>query len=151
MFLDLIHRVNMRKFYIPILLILLCFAGTVHAQKPKPRKFPVKLKVTAKKPNDSGRQEISLQLTIEKDVHIFSQSEKFQPIPPKFTITTSDGKKIDAKYTYPKGNKIENEVLGDYFIYKGKITIRAIIMRTDGDGPLKIKCRGMGYHNTRSY
>ena len=115
MSLKLIHRVNMRSFSIPILLVLLCFTGTLHAQKLKSRKFPVKLKLTAKKPDDSRRQEISLQLTIEKDVSIYShrvKSDFFQPPRPKFTITTSNGKEIDAKYTYPKGTKIEDEFFG---------------------------------------
>ena len=151
---DLSNRVNMRKFSIAILLFLLCFVGTLLAQEPKPRKFPVKLKVTAKKPDDMRRQEVSIQLIIEKDVHIYAHRvklEKFQPLPTKVTITTSNGKEIDAKYTYPKGIKMENEIIGEYSIYKGKITIRAIITRNDNDGPLKIKCRVMGYHNTSHY
>lgn len=138
----------MRRSLLRYLLIVLCVAITSSAAAQAKRKYPVTMKVVAQKPNDAGRQELLIELTIEKGVHIYAHkvhAKTFKPLPTKVTIT-ANGKVLETKCTYPRGTSFK--LFEDsYFIYTGKVTIRAVIMRTKNDGPLKLQCRVSGYRD----
>jgi hypothetical protein len=39
-----------------------------------------------------------------------------------------------VKVTYPTGELVKDRVIGNYRIYKGKVTIKLVVQRARGDG-----------------
>ena len=100
----------------------------------------VKGKATATKPDDKGRQTVTITLDIAKGWHIYANpvgNELLEPGQTKVKIV-SKVKLKDVDVAYPKG-KLVVDGKEKYSIYEDRITIQAAIARAPGDtGPLEI-------------
>ena len=96
----------------------------------------VKGKATATKPDDKGRQTVTITLDIAKGWHIYANPVGNELLEPGQTRV----KFAKAKYevTYPKG-KLVVDGKEKYSIYEDRITIQADIQRGAGEtGPIEI-------------
>jgi hypothetical protein len=97
----------------------------------------VKITVKADKPAD-GKQVVTLTLEIARGWHLYANPVLLPDLAEVQTAVTfaAGGKPLAAKIEYPVGRLIKNEVVGDYRIYEGVVTIKATVDRR-GDGPIE--------------
>ena len=88
----------------------------------------VKIAVKADKPSD-GKQVITLSLQIDKCWHIYANPVLLPDLASAQTVVTvtANGKAVGATIEYPTGDLVKDDVVGDYRIYAGAVTIRATI------------------------
>ncbi|HEY8503846.1 MAG TPA: protein-disulfide reductase DsbD domain-containing protein, partial [Gemmataceae bacterium] len=111
---------------------------------PGPRKSDAVVKVTAEagKAAEGGKQPLTVTITIDKPWHIYANPVGSKILEGADTVVEvrSGGKKLPAEVEYPKGQKVEDPNVGDYFIYGGKVTVKAVVTRAEGDkGPLEVR------------
>jgi DsbC/DsbD-like thiol-disulfide interchange protein len=94
----------------------------------------VKATASAAKPDASGRQTITVTLTIDKSWHTYANKlpEEFPGLP---TAVTVEGKMKpeDVKVEYPTGKVVKDKMLGDYHVYEGTQKITVLVRRAKGD------------------
>jgi thiol:disulfide interchange protein len=56
-------------------------------------------------------------------------------------VTVTGKEKLTAKVEYPQGELKKDEIVGDYKVYRGKVTIKATVQRAKDDDPLKVAVR----------
>jgi DsbC/DsbD-like thiol-disulfide interchange protein len=106
-----------------------------------------KVMATAKAttPDASGKQVVTVTLTIDKGWHLYANPAGFDLVEPAKTEVTITGKAKprSVKVEYPPGTPHKDEDLkGTYNIYEGQVTIRAVVQRAAGDaGPLQVAVR----------
>src|SRR5262249_7612847 len=101
----------------------------------------VKAKATAGKTGTDGKQEVTIDLTVTKNFHIYANPVGNDDFASNQTSVTITGKtKLEGvKVDYPAGTVVKDKVLGDYKVYKDKATIKATVTRAKGDtGPLTV-------------
>jgi DsbC/DsbD-like thiol-disulfide interchange protein len=121
------------------LLIGVAFTGTaLHAGG---KLDPVKVQATAGKPDDSGKQTITVQLTIEKGWHVYANPVDHEDLAGTETVVTvkSDGKAVAAKVKYPAGTSHTEKGIGTFKIYEDKVTIQAELAKAPG--PLEVSVK----------
>jgi len=91
----------------------------------------VKVTATAGKPDAEGNQVVTVTLDIEKGWHTYAN-----PVGPEDLATAQTRVKIDGKnrpqvvkIDYPKGREEKDKVVGNYFVYEGKVDIKATVKR----------------------
>jgi thiol:disulfide interchange protein len=104
------------------------------------------IKATAKatKPDDQGRQVVTVTIDINKGWYIYANPVGNEDFADNRTEVTVGGKVKPAavKVEYPEGKVKEDKVLGNYKIYTDQVVIRANVQRAAGDtGPLEVKVR----------
>jgi uncharacterized protein len=100
----------------------------------------VKVTATADKPDASGKQTVTVTITIENPWHIYANPVGQEDLASAATVVDITGKTKpqSVKVNYPKGKVEKDTVVGDYMIYEGKIEIKTEVVRAKGDtGPLK--------------
>lgn len=103
----------------------------------------VKITAEATKPDEAGKQVITLTLNVNKDWYIYANpimNKTFEPNQTAVRVTAGK-KEVDAKLEFPAGitKKTGDE---SYSIWKGKVTIRAHVTRpADVTGPLDVSVR----------
>lgn len=121
---------------------LLTSAAPVLAQGKKSDSV-VKAKATADKPAD-GKQVITITLDIDSNYHIYANPVSNPDNESSQTVVSVTGKaKPDSvKVEYPEGKLIKDSLVGDYKIYKGKVTIKATVQRAkNDDGALEVSIK----------
>jgi hypothetical protein len=111
-----------------------CLVPTTNAGEGKGASV-VKASATATNPDTEGRQDITIQLDIKEGYRILAnpvQNADLDAV--QTTVTIASAKKLqDVKIEYPPGKR---KALGrdEYFyVYEGKIKIKAFVKRSEGD------------------
>src|SRR5262245_15872359 len=121
---------------------LASFGGPAVAQKgPKTSEAVVKVSAKAEKPDADGKQVVTVTLEVDKGWHTYANPVGLEDLESSQTVVDVSGKNKPelVKVDYPKG-KLVKDVVGDYSIYEGKVTIKATVQRTKGDSePLEVK------------
>ncbi len=141
----------MARFLVALSLLVTFGGETLSAEEPNVRKYPVQMSATIKKLGQTGQQQVVIKLTIKQGIHIYAGhvgSEMLKSNATRVALKNADKTLIAAKVDYPTGMKMENEFLGDFFVYKDTVTIRVTIDRKDNNTPITIQCRVMGFHPT---
>lgn len=112
-------------------------------EKPKQPDFPVRLTVEPVKRDGPADQRIVVTLTIENGYHLYANPTGNEDLQPQTVLTVSSkGKPEVVKITYPKGEVVKNEIVGDYRIYTGTVSLEVITKRVkDDQSPLVIAVR----------
>jgi DsbC/DsbD-like thiol-disulfide interchange protein len=101
----------------------------------------VKATAKATKPDDSGKQTLTVNLEIEKPYHIYANPVELDDLADVQTVMTVKAKRKprSVKVTYPEGETQRTGALV-YKVYEGKVTLKAEIQRAKGDtSPLEVK------------
>jgi DsbC/DsbD-like thiol-disulfide interchange protein len=104
------------------------------------KKSEVKVEATAEKPDAAGNQVILITLDIEKGWHTYANPVENESLTDAQTIVKITGKTPPEKVgtEYPAG-KLKVDPVGDFRIYEGKVTIKAMVTRAKGDtDPLQV-------------
>jgi DsbC/DsbD-like thiol-disulfide interchange protein len=100
----------------------------------------VKASATADKAGADGKQTVLVTLMIQSGWHIYANPVGNPDFDSTKTVVTIAGKAklTSVNVTYPEGEVVRDKTVGDYKVYKGKVTIRATVQRASGDtGPLE--------------
>ena len=103
----------------------------------------VQLTATAGKITD-GKQTIEIKLAIEKPWHIYANPAGNDAAAGNQTTVSIRiaGKPVEAEITYPAGELVKDEVVGDYRIYEKEVVVKAVVKRTDdGMTPLDVSAK----------
>lgn len=89
------------------------------------------VKATAKveKGGTEGKQEVTITLEIDPKYHIYGNPVGNEDFETNATTVTLKGKSKLEKVSYPVGEVKKDKTVGDYRIYKGKVTIKAVVHR----------------------
>ena len=101
----------------------------------------VKAKATADKPGGDGKQVVTITLEVDPRYHLYANPVGNADLESNQTVVTFTGKAKPetVKVSYPAGELVKDKVVGDYKIYKGKVTIKATVKRAKGDtAPLQL-------------
>jgi hypothetical protein len=96
-------------------------------------KDKVKITVKADKATD-GKRLVVLTLEIDRGWHLLANPVGHPDLTSEQTTVrfTSGGKPVEAKIDYPIATRvIKDEVVGDYAIYEGRISIKATVAQAD--------------------
>jgi hypothetical protein len=110
----------------------------------------VKATAKAEKPGADGKQVVSITLEIDKEFHIYANPIGNEDLASNQTTVTLTGKGKLDKVEYPVGKVKPDKVVGDYKIYKDKVTIKATVQRAKGEtGPLEFAVKLMACTETK--
>lgn len=133
---------------ISLVLAMLTLADAFEADDPfhvGRKRLPPAVAVEAKadKPDTDGNQLVTVTLRIRERHYLFAplhlQPKDFPPRPDVTVAVDAGEKPLSAKVEYPLGRKISDNIVGDYYIYEGTVTIKAHIVRVKGDtSPLNV-------------
>jgi DsbC/DsbD-like thiol-disulfide interchange protein len=125
-----------------VLGVLLSQAGNeAGAQGAKKSADVVKISAKADKPDDNGKQTVTVTLTIEKPWHLYANPVGQDDLVSTQTVMTVKAKEKldDVKIEYPAGKLLKDKVVGDYKVYEDEVTIKASVKRAKGDtSPLEL-------------
>ena len=109
-------------------------AGSAQAQFKKSDSV-VKVQAKGEKIADDGTQVVTLTVTIDKSWHLYANPVGNPDyLDNQVTVTLSSKTKLqDVKVEYPAGTVVKDNVVGDYRIYEGTVTIKAKVQRAKGD------------------
>lgn len=124
-------------------------------QKTVKRQFPAKLTVLSSKPLDDGRQEVELNLALEKNVEIFANpvGEFPESYAMKTLIVTEDGLPVPAEIIYPKASRseiVETDGVDKVNIFSGTLKIQ-IRFTPPSKTNLKVRCKVSGWNTQHGY
>ncbi|MFM7149244.1 MAG: protein-disulfide reductase DsbD N-terminal domain-containing protein [Gemmataceae bacterium] len=121
---------------------LLQISGTSLAQGKKSDSV-VKAEIKAGRPGGDGKQELAVTLTIDPKYHIYANPVGNEDFSSNQTTLSVTGKNADeAKVEYPEGVTKKDGIVGDYKIYHGKVTLKALVQRSaGGNSPLEVKVK----------
>lgn len=134
--------------------LLVAWAPTVCAQSARSlTKTFVKATVATGKPNIGGVQHVVVGLDIDKDYYLMARDLPEDLMRSQLKIDFhAGGKRVESSLDYPAGEKVEEKALGDYRIYRGKVTISGIVQRpADSDSPLEATIFMQGYPLIQTY
>jgi hypothetical protein len=123
--------------------LVICATGPVLAQAKK-SDSEVDLSAAATKPDQTGKQVITVTLLHHKDWHTYANPVGNPDFATNKTVVTvlANGKPIDAKVDYPVGKIVKDKIVGDYKVYENKVDIKATVQRSQGDStPLEVSVR----------
>lgn len=130
-------------------LVALAVAAPLFGQAKKSDEV-VKATAKAEKPGADGKQVVSITLEIDKEFHIYANPIGNEDLVSNQTTVTLTGKGKLDKVEYPAGKVKPDKVVGDYKIYKDKVTIKATVQRSKGDtGPLAFAVKLMACTETK--
>jgi DsbC/DsbD-like thiol-disulfide interchange protein len=118
---------------------LVLVAGQPAVAQGKKSDSVVKAKATAGKLDSAGKQVVTIVLEVAPGFHIYANPVGNEDFVTTQTTVTVTGKTKSVKVDYPKGELKSDKVVGDYKIYKDKVTIKATVERgKDDSGPLSV-------------
>ena len=131
----------MRSLGFVLIVAALCIAAPAAAQKSDAK---VKVKTSTSKPDDQGRETITLEVAIEPGWHIYANPVLSDYFKAGQTTLKAAGKAKLEKVEYPKGTrrKDSDPDIGDYAIYEDKVTLKATVHRPAGE-PILLELRVM--------
>jgi hypothetical protein len=101
----------------------------------------VKASAKADKPDKDGKQVVTITLDIDSKYHIYANPVGQDDFKDNQTAVSITGrvKPESVKVDYPAGEKVEDKVVGDYKVYRGKVAIKAVVQRAkDDNGALEV-------------
>ena len=130
------------RIMIAAIVVALSCVQFASAQPNLTRENPVNMTAIAEKIGDDGKQIVKIQLRIKKGVEYYASfsNEQLKYFAINIVARTSDGKTVPAKFNYPKGIRVEDKSVGDYYVYRGNVTIGAILDRNGITGPVRLTC-----------
>jgi thiol:disulfide interchange protein len=131
-------------------LAALALAAPALAQAKKSDEV-VKATAKADKPDADGKQVVTITLDIDKEFHIYANPIGNEDLASNQTVVTITGQgDPKVKIEYPPGKVKPDKVVGDYKIYKDKVTIKATVQRARGNGgPLEVAIKLMACTDTK--
>ncbi|MFO0843240.1 MAG: protein-disulfide reductase DsbD N-terminal domain-containing protein [Gemmataceae bacterium] len=132
--------------------LALLAALTLTAPALAQRRSDEVVKATAKadKPDADGKQVVTITLDIDKEYHIYANPIGNEDLASNQTTLTLAGKGKLEKVEYPAGKVKADKVVGDYKVYKDKVTIKATVRRAAGDGePVEFAIKLMACTDTK--
>ena len=93
----------------------------------------VKATASAGKADSDGKQVVTIVLEVESPFYLYANPVGKEDLEAAQTTVTATGKTKLVKVDYPAGETKTDKVLGDYKVYKGKVTIKATVRRGKGD------------------
>ena len=116
------------------------------------KKSDSEVKVTAKagKPDNSGKQVVTITLAINKGWHVYANPVGNPDLRSSQTIVTVSAKEKpeQVKVDYPVGKVVNDKLVGNYRTYEGQVDIKTTVQRAKGDaGPLEVSVRFMACHD----
>ena len=130
------------------LLAALALAAPAAAQKRSDE--VVKATAKADKPDADGKQMVTITLDIDKEYHIYANPIGNEDLASNQTVVTVPGKAKLEKVEYPVGKVKPDKVVGDYKVYKDKVTIKATVRRAAGDSdPVEFAIKLMACTDTK--
>lgn len=127
---------------IPIVLVLITMPGAFGQGKKSDS--VVKVTATATKPDDDGKQVVTVTLAHDSGWHTYANPVGQEDLANAQTVITVSAKTKpeDVKVEYPAGKLVKDKVVGDYKVYEEKTTIKAVIKRAKGDtSPLEVSVK----------
>ncbi len=112
-------------------LVLCCLVTPTLAAKDS--SSVVKVSAKAGKIDADGNQEIVLTVDVAKKWHVYANPVGNSTLKGAQTTVTVKSKVQSSKVKYPVGHLVKDEILGDYFTYEGKSTIKVKVQRNKGD------------------
>jgi hypothetical protein len=114
----------------------------------------VKASAISTKPDTEGRQSITIQLDIKEGHRILANPvQDADLVAVQTTVTIASAKKLqEVKIEYPPGKR--KALPGDegFYVYEGKIKIKAFVKRSEGDvTPLDVTVRCFPRNDRRVY
>jgi uncharacterized protein len=123
---------------------LLLAGHSVSRAQGKKSDSKVKITASADKPDANGKQTVTITLNIDAGWHTYANPPgpaDFAGIPTEVTIS-AEKKPKKVAVDYPKGKLVKDPKQGDYRVYEGKVTIKAVVERAKGDAsPLDVKVK----------
>jgi hypothetical protein len=111
-----------------------CLAPTTNAGEGKGASV-VKASATTTKPDTEGQQSITIQLDIKEGHRILANPVQCAELASvQTTVTIASAKKLqEVKIDYPPGKR--KVLFGEevFYVYEGKIEIKAFVKRSEGD------------------
>lgn len=104
--------------------------------EPKKREFPVKMAVESGKRDAEEKQRIVVCLEILAPYYVFANpasADSDFPGEPVVLKVSGKGKPEVIEINYPKGEKVVDKLVGDYFIYKKKVELVVVVKRAKDD------------------
>ena len=105
--------------------------------RPKGSDSVVKATATASKPDADGKETVTIILTIDPKYHLYANpvgNEDFT----SNQVVVSFGKGVTSKIDYPAGEVQKDKIVGDYKVYNGKATIKAVVKRAKATDPIEV-------------
>jgi hypothetical protein len=134
--------------------VLLYAAGPVLAQPERSKTSSyVKVRGVANKPNDTGRQIVTVTLEIDENYILIGDKVPEDLATLQFQVKfIINGKPAEAEILYPRGKVEKDKVFGDYTIYEGKVACTGTVRRAAGDtSPIEVVVTMQGYPQRRTY
>src|SRR5436309_704727 len=118
----------------PSIIVLSSLLGTsLHYPAPRTSKDHVNITIKADEPID-GKRVVHLTLDIAKGWYMMANPVGNAEMTSEQTSVrfSSRGKPVSAKVDYPAATRVvKNDVVGDFAIYEGTITIKATVTQTE--------------------
>ena len=100
----------------------------------------VKATATASKPDAEGNQAVTITLEIEKPFHLYANPVGQKDLKSVQTTVKFPTDVKVVKIDYPAGTLHKDKDVGDYKVYEGKATIKAVVRPIKGS-PLKFSVK----------
>jgi len=118
---------------------LMAMTSALCSQDEETKVVKATVKVTPSKME--GTQDLTLTLDIATPFHIYANPVGLEDLENVQTSIMVGGKTPhkSVKANFPKGKLVKDKLVGDHYIYEGKIVIPVKVVRAEGDkGPLDI-------------
>ncbi|NBO91495.1 MAG: hypothetical protein EBV06_04145 [Planctomycetia bacterium] len=79
-----------------------------------------------------GTREVTITLDVDPKYYIYANPIGNKEFEENQTAVTVTGKGKLVKVEYPTGESVKDKVIGEYYVYRGKVTIKAVV---EGTGP----------------
>jgi hypothetical protein len=129
---------------------LALLVGQPAAGQGKTSEKVVKGKVSAEKPA-GGKQAFVVTLEVDPDFHIYANPVGQEDLMSnQTTVTVTSKAKVKTyKVDYPPGELVKDKVVGDYKVFKGKVTIKGTVEWAGDPGPLDVAVKIQACNKTR--
>ncbi len=109
-------------------------------KNPKDSADVVSAKLVVGEPAD-GKRTVTVTLTVADGWHIYANPVVNETLKEAETTLSLmvDGKKLDAKVTYPKGKEVTDKDVGKYAVYEKIVALVAVIPATDAPIEARVK------------
>lgn len=87
------------------------------------------VKASARGTKSGGKTTVTITLEVDPKYHIYANPIGNKDLESSQTVVkiTAGGKPVEAKVAYPEGELKKDKTVGDYRVYKGKVTIKAVV------------------------
>ncbi|MCO8123281.1 hypothetical protein NHH03_16145 [Stieleria sp. TO1_6] len=103
--------------------------------------------------DDEGRLRIRVRLLIEDHVAIYAHPVRapgMDHASARVTVFNTNRKPQHAVVTYPAGDKLQTEFMGDWYLYRNSVDIE-IVLADNPPLPLIVRAKIAGFNETRSF